>query len=758
VSAGQSIAVAIGAPAPNAGESKSQDRAAQLAEAAQRYRDNHRWVPLRLVGKSPDCMGKGWNQRTLEHASPKFKDDDNIGILLGEQSGDLVRLDADYEAMPGVTDILWPEPTLGFGRKSSPRSGRLIRSKVKSRDFTLPKSMKDHPGLPLHNGEPSLAVFQILSTGKQTMVPPSIHPSGETLVWQNQLNPVELDAEEVLRRAGIEAFLMAVAFFWPARGTRNEAAWSLARVLLEALAGRYSDDEELIAVVDELVREVAMAGGDGEESSDGKMRARKTLEKMRAGENTTGLPHLVELLGLPKDVAETFRKWLGIKTAYVDCLNKRHAVVRMGAKTVILDEQPGQPPQFMTPENFHLWYANDEVQVSPKLKSTVSRLWIKHPHRRQYRRVVFDPTDDNPDHYNLWQGFAVSADPNKSCEKLLGHLRDNICDGKDDLFQWVLGVLAHMVQRPQEKAGVALALRGEEGVGKGFLAHWLGQLCPQHYLAVSQAAHLTGRFNAHLQQALLVFVDEAFWAGDKQGEGALKHLVTDVDLLIEPKNINAFMVRNLSRIIVASNEKWVVPAGLRARRWGVFDVANTHKEDRAYFGSIEAEMKNGGLQALMHTLSTFDLSTVDIYTVPKTAALLDQKLETMPPHERWWFECLWEGKIVGYDGWITVTEQNSRGTPQADGWREEITKDEVWDSFSNWAKRLNIRSRLWPDAQLHKWLNENKLIPGSRDYRPHGGKRRMNLPSLGACRSAYAAHIGQPVEWPAEDEMPGQTG
>jgi multidrug efflux pump len=127
-------------------------------------------------------MGKGWNQRTLEHASPKFKDDDNIGILLGEQSGDLVRLDADYEAMPGVTDILWPEPTLGFGRKSSPRSGRLIRSKVKSRDFTLPKSMKDHPGLPLHNGEPSLVVFQILPYDITPVVEASIKKVIMTLI------------------------------------------------------------------------------------------------------------------------------------------------------------------------------------------------------------------------------------------------------------------------------------------------------------------------------------------------------------------------------------------------------------------------------------------------------------------------------------------------------------------------------------------------------------------------------------------------
>ena len=83
-----------------------------------------------------------------------------------------------------------------------------------------------------------------------------------------------------------------------------------------------------------------------------------------------------------------------------------------------------------------------------------------------------------------------------------------------------------MVQKPDEKPGVALVLRGDEGAGKGFLANMLGRLCPHHYVVISQSAHLTGRFNSHHQQCLLMFVDEGFWAGDKQGEGALKHLVT----------------------------------------------------------------------------------------------------------------------------------------------------------------------------------------------------------------------------------------
>ena len=112
---------------------------AALTQAAQAYRDNHHWVPLRLKGKDPKCMGEGWDERTLADPVPEFKRGDNIGILLGKPSGDIVQLDPDFSAVPAVTEILFPEPSLMSGRKSAPRSGRLYVCKdCKSKDFQLP--------------------------------------------------------------------------------------------------------------------------------------------------------------------------------------------------------------------------------------------------------------------------------------------------------------------------------------------------------------------------------------------------------------------------------------------------------------------------------------------------------------------------------------------------------------------------------------------------------------------------------------------
>ena len=232
---------------------------------------------------------------------------------------------------------------------------------------------------------------------------------------------------------------------------------------------------------------------------------------------------------------------------YVDRFNEDHAVALMEGQVDLVREQNGVP-HFISPGHFHLWYKNDKTQIGDKYCST-SHAWLAHPLRRQYSCVVFDPRDDNPEHYNLWRGFAVAPDPSKRCDLFLAHVLDNICAGNLEHYNWVIGFLAHMVQKPWEKAGVALVLRGTEGVGKGFFAQTVGELCPQHFVVISHSSQLVGNFNAHFQRAVPVFVDEGFWAGDKAGEGALKHLVTDPELLIEGKRRRRLRwSRNLSRL------------------------------------------------------------------------------------------------------------------------------------------------------------------------------------------------------------------
>jgi hypothetical protein len=132
--------------------------------------------------------------------------------------------------------------------------------------------------------------------------------------------------------------------------------------------------------------------------------------------------------------------------------------------------------------------------------------------------------------------------------------------------------MAHNIQYPDRPGEVALVIRGEEGAGKGTIVKQLGRIFGVHYLHVWQAKHLVGNFNAHLQHCSCLYADEAFYAGDRQHESTLKALITEPTLMVEPKGLNPYQVRNCIHLYMTSNSDWVVPAGAMARRFLVLDA------------------------------------------------------------------------------------------------------------------------------------------------------------------------------------------
>ena len=54
-------------------------------------------------------------------------------------------------------------------------------------------------------------------------------------------------------------------------------------------------------------------------------------------------------------------------------------------------------------------------------------------------------------------------------------------------------------------------------------------------MQIFNPAQLVGRFNEHLRDCVLLFGDEAFYAGDKQHESVLKGLIAEPFLQMEGK-------------------------------------------------------------------------------------------------------------------------------------------------------------------------------------------------------------------------------
>lgn len=170
------------------------------------------WATIRVqpCGKAP--IGE-WRQRTDEPGD--FRPGDNVGVRLGEPSGNLVDVDLDCDEACALAPQYLP-PTLTFGRPSKPRSHWLYRC------TPCPKTRK-----------PSKTHVELRSTGGQTVFPGSTHESGEVIAWTDTTADLrEVTEAELLAAFGRLCIATMVALrFGDAEGDRHDFCLALAGAL-----------------------------------------------------------------------------------------------------------------------------------------------------------------------------------------------------------------------------------------------------------------------------------------------------------------------------------------------------------------------------------------------------------------------------------------------------------------------------------------------------------------------------------------------
>jgi hypothetical protein len=343
---------------------------------------------------------------------------------------------------------------------------------------------------------------------------------------------------------------------------------------------------------------------------------------------------------------------------------------------------------------------------------------------------------------NLWTGFEFKPKPKPDGYSVFAdHLLTNVCEGNERLFQYLFAWFAQMFQRPRERPGVAIVLRGKRGTGKSTVGETFGRLVFQHYYQVDSPTYITGRFNFHLGRCLLLEADEATWAGDKAAEGRLKGLITAPFQMIEPKHIDAARLTNHDRLVMTTNENWAIPAGPDERRFFVLDVNDRCAQHHAYFADMKAQLEDGGYEALQHDLLTFDLTTVNLFEAPKTASLLYQKNRSTDPIASWWKDRLWAGTTLR----------------SADSWDRVVRCTVLFDDYIAAAERVGVGRKA---QETIFGIELKRLVPGLGKCRTTIGAGRAwhyKIPPLRDCRDAWDEFMQQPEDWPPEEEDGGDS-
>ena len=425
-------------------------------------------------------------------------------------------------------------------------------------------------------------------------------------------------------------------------------------------------------------------------------------------------------------------------------LNKTHAIISRAGKPSVLTEMTNtvtgnQSVSYSNFSDFRNLYCSIHVidpnsdPEKPK-KMSLGKAWLCSPDRREFVDVIFSPRKDVAGYFNLWQGFAYK--PIKgNCDLFLKHWLEVVCGGDIELFDYCISWMAQAVQEPSNKPGTSIVLRGKQGTGKTLAISFFAVLFGKHHTTIAHPRHLTGNFNSHLETTLLLQMEEAFWAGNKSAEGIIKDLITGDSLQVEKKGVDVTSATNYIRLMVSSNQEWVVPAGKEERRHLVLDVSDAHMQDKSYFKALADQMNNGGHEALLHHLLTLDISDIDLRTIPTTKALEEQKFQSMTGYEKFWFERLQEGEI---------------NPDYPEGWPDMVPCNVLRNIY---LVQIGKASNGYKGFETEFGLALGKLCPSiikKRKVLQTSNSQPVSvyfLPSLDQCRADFMSSSGMTIEW-----------
>ena len=381
-----------------------------------------------------------------------------------------------------------------------------------------------------------------------------------------------------------------------------------------------------------------------------------------------------------------FNKKVAEAEKHLNTLNEKYFLVSDGGKVNVCTrrDDPVLKRTYLERigiQDFKAMYQNKNIMMGDKL-IPLGAAWLSWEQCKQYLGgVIFDPSgkDHGDDVLNLWQGLPINPEQGNWI-RMRTHIREVICSDSDELYEYVISWLSRLIQHPGEPGEVTLVLQGKEGVGKGIFGHTIRRIFGAHGLHVSHRSHLVGNFNAHLQEVVFLFADEAFFAGDKKNIGVLKSLITEPVIVIEAKYVNAKPQPNYLHILICSNEDWVVPIGRDARRFQMIQVSDNYQNDRQYFSALGSEIDNGGMEAMAYDLLRFDLSNFNVRNIVITEAFVEQQIRSLKGFNGWLYDYIITGEDKG----------KSKFAGFDNGWKEWEETEVLYRNYKHWCEDNNV--------------------------------------------------------------------
>lgn len=191
--------------------------------------------------------------------------------------------------------------------------------------------------------------------------------------------------------------------------------------------------------------------------------------------------------------------------------------------------------------------------------------------------------------------------------------------GTGEIQTHFINWLAYIFQL-RKKPLTAWVLHGTFGTGKGMLINKvLAPLLDRNYVHQMRASELNEKFNAWMENSLLVFIDEIdadMFVNAKTTESDLFNYITEPTATIRRMRMDAYMVPNFTGFIFSSNKKQPVHIPIGDRRFNV----GSFQRERFFPSDMDLEALAAGheLSHFAHFLQNYKINTTQVNRVLQT--------------------------------------------------------------------------------------------------------------------------------------------
>lgn len=356
------------------------------------------------------------------------------------------------------------------------------------------------------------------------------------------------------------------------------------------------------------------------------------------------------------------------------------------------------------------------------VKTSFINYWInENDNIRSYTYMGIYPNKLKcPDNvYNLWVDYDMELvkdyeEKNDNLEILLKHIKI-ICNNDLEVYNYLICWISQLIQYPETKTNMPI-FSSKEGAGKGTLFKMLRKMLGNKkvFETTQPQRDIWGSFNGALIDCILVVINEAEKKKNYDGEGALKGLITDYDLVINQKGTNQFETQSYHRITASSNNYDSFNTTADDRRKWMIICSDELIGNYDYFNKINEMIEDiNSMKTLYEYFKNYkhnDITMDKFNTIQKpiTEQQKELTLTAEQPYETWLKEFAYEKLEEGIEN-------------------EELLPKDILVEFNLYKTENKIEYNIVSNKLLVKLINLQ--IPngiGSSIHKKNGNYRQFN--------------------------------